>query len=66
MKNTNHIIGNRNRDLPTCRAVHQPTALQRGGDVNKRAVLRHIIGTGMWHGFHHLRIALENGICESC
>jgi len=29
MKNSNHNIGNRTRDLPTCNAVHQPTALPR-------------------------------------
>jgi hypothetical protein len=29
MKNSNHTIGNRSRDLPTCSAVPQPTALPR-------------------------------------
>jgi len=29
MKNSNDTIGNRNRDLPTCRAVPQPTAPPR-------------------------------------
>jgi hypothetical protein len=29
MKNTNDTIGNRTRDLPTCSAVPQPTALPR-------------------------------------
>jgi hypothetical protein len=29
MKNTNDTIGNRNRDLPACSAVPQPTALPR-------------------------------------
>jgi len=29
MKNSNDTIGNRNRDLPTCSAVPQPTALPR-------------------------------------
>jgi hypothetical protein len=29
IKNSNDTIGNRNRDLPTCRAVSQPTALLR-------------------------------------
>jgi hypothetical protein len=29
MKNTNHTIGNRTRDLPACSAVPQPTALPR-------------------------------------
>jgi len=29
MKNFNDTIGNRPRDLPTCSAVPQPTAIQR-------------------------------------
>ena len=29
MKNSSDTIGNRTRDLPTCSAVPQPTALQR-------------------------------------
>jgi len=29
MKNTKYTIGNRNRDLPTCSAVPEPTALPR-------------------------------------
>jgi hypothetical protein len=29
MKNSNDTIGNRTRDLPTCRAVPQPTARHR-------------------------------------
>jgi hypothetical protein len=29
MKNSNHIIGNRTRDLPACSAVPQPPAPQR-------------------------------------
>jgi hypothetical protein len=29
MKNSNDTIGNQNRDLPTCSAVPQPTALPR-------------------------------------
>jgi len=29
MKNSNDTIGNRTRDLPTCSAVPQPTALAR-------------------------------------
>ena len=29
MKNSSDTIGNRNRDLPTCSAVPQPTALRR-------------------------------------
>jgi len=29
MKNSNDTIGNRTRDLPTCSAVPQPTALPR-------------------------------------
>ena len=29
MKNFSDTIGNRTRDLPTCNAVHQPTALPR-------------------------------------
>jgi hypothetical protein len=29
MKNSNDTIGSRNRDLPTCGAVPQPTALLR-------------------------------------
>jgi len=29
MKNSNDTIGNRTRDLPTCRAVPQPTAPPR-------------------------------------
>jgi len=29
MKNSNDTIGNRTRDLPTCSAVPQPTALSR-------------------------------------
>jgi len=29
MKNSNDTIGNRTRDLPTCNAVPQPTALPR-------------------------------------
>jgi len=29
MKNSNNIIGNRTRNLPTCSAVPQPTALPR-------------------------------------
>jgi hypothetical protein len=30
MKNSNDTTGNRTRDLPTCSAVPQPTALPRG------------------------------------
>jgi hypothetical protein len=30
MKNSNDTIGNRTRDLPTCSAMPQPTALPRG------------------------------------
>jgi hypothetical protein len=33
MKNSNDTIGNRNRDLPTCSAVPQPTALPRAPEV---------------------------------
>ena len=29
MKNSNYTIGNQSRDLPTCSAVPQPTALPR-------------------------------------
>ena len=29
MKNSNNTVGNRNRDLPVCRAVPQPTAPPR-------------------------------------
>ena len=29
VKNSNDIIGNRTRDLPTCSALSQPTALPR-------------------------------------
>jgi len=34
MKNPNHTIGNRTRDLPTCNAVPQPTALPRSPMYN--------------------------------
>ena len=34
MKNSSDTIGNRTRDLPTCSAVPQPTALQRAPKTN--------------------------------
>ena len=34
MKNSNDTIGNRTRDLPTCSAVHQPTAPPRASNGN--------------------------------
>ena len=35
MKNSNDTIGNRTRDLPTCSAVPQPTALRRAPKQNR-------------------------------
>ena len=35
MKNSNDTIGNRTRDLPTCSAVPQPTALRRAPELDK-------------------------------
>jgi hypothetical protein len=34
MKNSNYTIGYRTRDLPTCRAVPQPTALPRAQEID--------------------------------
>ena len=49
MKNSNDFIGNRTRDLPTCSAVPQPTALPRApkiGPVPKLPVLMRL-GMGL-------------------
>ena len=40
MKNFNDTIGNRTRDLPTCSAVPQPTALPRAVYVCKEHKLK--------------------------
>ena len=39
MKNSNDTIGNRTRDLPTCSAVPQPTALPRALTVDTVATV---------------------------
>ena len=41
MKNSNDTIGNRNRDLPACSEVPQPTAPQRGLEFDDGRKLRH-------------------------
>jgi hypothetical protein len=38
MKNFSDIIGNRTRDLPSCRAVPQPTALPRDPPEHKYTI----------------------------
>jgi hypothetical protein len=38
MKDSNGIIGNRSRDLPTCSAVPQPTALPRAPSRNNNRI----------------------------
>jgi len=44
MKNSNDTIGNRTRDLPTCSAVPQPTALPRApGSKHVEDLNKHII-----------------------
>ena len=37
MKNSSDTIGNRTRDLPTCSAVPQPTALRRAPRVHRNS-----------------------------
>ena len=49
MKNSNDTIGNQTRDLPTCSAVPQPTALPRAPVVCVDEV---IMGE---YGFRHIR-----------
>jgi hypothetical protein len=43
MKNSSDTIGNRTRDLPTCSAVHQPTALRRAPDTEVDLYFRKLI-----------------------
>jgi len=45
MKNFNHTIGNRTRDLPACSAVPQPTALL--GANNRRNTMRVLLSTAV-------------------
>ena len=40
MKNSSDTIGNRTRDLPTCNAVPQPTALPRAPRASVRYVTK--------------------------
>ena len=45
IKNSNDTIGNRTRDLPTCSAVPQPTALPRGPQLhsNNRVIKKNFL-----------------------
>jgi len=53
MKNSNDTIGNRNRELPVCSAVPQPTAPSRNpyleGEYGLEVCLREIL-TCLLHG----------------
>jgi hypothetical protein len=55
MKNSNDIIGNRTRDLPTCSALPQPTALRRAPKCLRRIKIS-ILGdevTRFWRKVWH-------------
>ena len=47
MKNSNGTIGNRTRDLPTCSAVPQPTALPRAPFVISGGILFNMLVFGI-------------------
>ena len=58
MKNSNDNIGNRNRDLPTCSAVPEPTVLPRAPNVNSIVSK----GSGCRVRVDKVRFPLEAGI----
>ena len=45
MKNSNDTIGNRTRDLLTCNAVPQPTALRRSLIKRKGVQISNVLGS---------------------
>jgi hypothetical protein len=66
MKNSNDTIGNQTRDLPTCRAVLQPTALPRAPDKLYRLIYYstsalHISGDVFAHHQEHLTVFTVSG-----
>jgi len=71
MKNSNDTIGNRTRDLPTCRAVPQPTAPPRAPScltyigIYRPSVLNYPLNTVLLLSTNHIRIVRSVRLCQS-